>query len=63
MPLLQYRCPLCGKKFEELTRAEAPNPPCPDCGGETVRDYQGKVYTEAKKKTCTHNCATCSGCK
>ena len=28
-----------------------------------VRDYQGKVYTEAKKKTCTHNCATCSGCK
>ena len=37
---------------------------CPDCGGETERDYSGTVYSSTGKKPsgCTGNCSTCGGC-
>jgi len=37
MPLFEYRAE-CGTRFERLvTSWRAPNPPCPHCGGETLR--------------------------
>jgi len=32
MPLYEYACPKCGRRFEELVRADAPAPACPQCG-------------------------------
>lgn len=41
MPILQYKCKKCGKKFEELVKSYTDKMVCPDCGGETERDYEG----------------------
>lgn len=38
MPILQYKCKKCGKKFEELVKSYTDKMVCPDCGGETERD-------------------------
>jgi putative FmdB family regulatory protein len=37
MPIYEFECEQCGCRFEELVSAEAPAPPCPDCGSERVR--------------------------
>ena len=64
MPILQYNCKKCGKKFEELVKSYTDKMVCPDCGGETERDYEGPVYSATGKKpsSCTGHCSTCSGC-
>ena len=31
MPLYEYRCRACKKKFEALVRAQDPAPACPSC--------------------------------
>lgn len=51
MPILQYKCKKCGKKFEELVKSYTDKMVCPDCGGETERDYEGPVYSATGKKT------------
>ena len=33
MPILQYKCKKCGKKFEELVKVYTDKVVCPDCGG------------------------------
>ena len=65
MPFLQYKCKACGKRFEELVRVYTDKVLCPDCGGETERDYSGTMYSSTGKtsKKCSGNCKTCSGCK
>lgn len=65
MPFLQYKCKQCGKKFDELVRVYTDTVVCPDCGGETERDYSGEMYSSTGKasKKCSGNCKTCSGCK
>ncbi len=65
MPFLQYKCTACGKRFEELVARHTDKVVCPDCGGETARDYTGTVYSSTGKvsKTCTGNCKTCGGCR
>ena len=65
MPLLQYQCTVCDKRFEELVKSHLDKVVCPDCGGETKRDYSGTVYTSTGKqsKKCSGNCKTCSGCR
>ena len=65
MPLLQYKCVRCGKKFDELVRSYLDEVKCPDCGGETARDYSGEVFSATGKasKKCSGNCKTCSGCR
>ena len=65
MPLLQYKCVKCGKKFDELVRSYLDEVKCPDCGGDTVRDYSGEVFSATGKasKKCSGNCKTCSGCR
>ena len=65
MPFLQYKCNQCGKRFEELVAKHTDKVICPDCGGETSRDYTGTVYSSTGKpsKACTGNCKTCGGCR
>ena len=65
MPYQQYKCTKCAKRFEELDAKHTDAVACPECGGETVRDYTGTVYsaTGQQSKKCSGNCKTCSGCK
>ncbi len=65
MPLLQYKCKVCGNKFEELVRSYVDPVVCPKCGGETTRDYSGEMFSATGKPTkkCSGNCKTCSGCR
>ncbi len=65
MPVLQYHCPKCGKKFEELVKSHEEEVNCPDCGEKADRCYAGTVYSATGKpaKKCSGNCATCGGCR
>ena len=65
MPFLQYKCTVCGKNFEELVKSHLDKVASPDCGGETARDYSGKMFsaTGTSSKKCSGNCKTCSGCR
>ena len=65
MPLLQYKCKDCGKKFDELVKSYADKVTCPQCGGETERDYSGEMFSSTGKqsKKCSGNCKTCGGCR
>lgn len=64
MPFLQYKCLNCGKRFDELVKSYTDTVLCPDCKGETERDYSGTMYssTGSSVKKCSGNCKTCSGC-
>ena len=64
MPFLQYKCPKCGKTFDELVKSHLDKVKCPDCGEEASRSYSGEMYSSTGKsvKKCTGNCKTCSGC-
>lgn len=64
MPLLQYRCPGCGKQFEELVKKYTDRVKCPDCGNVAERSFCGEIYTATGKqsKKCSGNCKTCGGC-
>ena len=65
MPLLQYKCPRCGREFDELVKNHAEPAFCPDCGTQGVRSYSGAVLTSTGKtiKKCSGNCKTCGGCR
>ena len=65
MPFLQYKCTACGKRFEELVARHTDKVACPECGGETERDYSGAMYsaTGTQSKKCTGNCITGGGCR
>ena len=65
MPLLQYRCPKCGKQFEELVKKYTDEVKCPDCGSGAERSFCGEMYTATGKqaKKCSGNCKTCGGCR
>lgn len=64
MPILQYKCKKCNRRFEELVKTYTDIVVCPDCGGETTRDYSGEMYSSTGKhgKKCTGHCSTCGGC-
>lgn len=65
MPILQYRCPMCGKEFEELVKKATDEVNCPDCGKPATRCYSGAMFSATGKpvKKCSGNCKTCGGCK
>lgn len=64
MPLYSFRCPACGKRFEEiLTVARKDEAVCPDCGRKAERVWNGKCNFGAKRSSgCSGHCAGCSGC-
>ncbi len=64
MPILQYRCPKCGKQFEELVKKYTDGVACPDCKVPAERSYNGEMYSATGKPTkkCSGNCKTCGGC-
>lgn len=64
MPLLEYRCPKCGKKFDELVKKCDEEVVCPACGERAERVWSGTVYsaTGKPKKDCSGNCSCCGGC-
>lgn len=64
MPILQYRCPQCGRQFEELVKKSGDVVVCPDCGAQAEREWSGMMYsaTGCSVKKCTGNCKTCGGC-
>lgn len=37
MPIYDYACLGCEDRFDDLSRFDAPPPPCPSCGSETQR--------------------------
>ncbi len=63
MRLLQFKCPKCGKKSEELIK-DGCIPHCRDCGAELERDYSGKMFGATGKPSggCSGDCSHCSGC-
>jgi putative FmdB family regulatory protein len=65
MPLLQYKCPKCGKSFDELVKSFQDEVLCPDCKTACVRNYSGEMLSATGKppKHCSGHCATCGGCK
>jgi putative FmdB family regulatory protein len=47
MPIYEYRCEACEKRFEEyLPTSETPAPPCPDCGSQKVTRLISQINTE-----------------
>ncbi len=64
MPILQYKCPECGKEFEELVKKFDEEVKCPACGKTALRCYSGRMYssTGAHQNKCSGNCKTCGGC-
>jgi putative FmdB family regulatory protein len=37
MPIYEFECEQCGRRFDELLAAEDRPPPCPTCGSDAVR--------------------------
>ena len=64
MAILQYKCPACGKKFDELVKKFDLPVHCPYCGAKAERDYSGDMFSSTGKpaKKCSGNCSNCNGC-
>lgn len=64
MPILEYRCPHCGKQFEELVKGHEEEVKCPACGKTAERVWSGQIYSSTGKphKHCNGDCKHCSGC-
>ncbi|MGI6614955.1 MAG: zinc ribbon domain-containing protein [Dethiobacteria bacterium] len=64
MPLYEFYCPQCDKRFEELCRGTTENLPCPQCATEskkvlsTFRAGRGGLGSEAAASS---RCSGCSG--
>ncbi len=65
MPILQYVCKNCNKRFEELVKSHLDPVVCPGCGSTAERCYSGEMFSATGKQTkkCNGNCKTCSGCR
>ena len=64
MPILQFVCPKCGKKFDELVRNHDEEVFCPSCKEKAERVWAGTVYSATGKtsKQCGGDCGSCGGC-
>lgn len=65
MPILQYKCPACGREFEELVKKYDDEVLCPVCRTRAERSYSGSVWSATGKpsKKCSGHCSTCGGCR
>lgn len=65
MPLYEYKCTECGRRFEALRSIDRRDDvACDKCGAKVVRVYQGRCAFGAPKggSGCSGNCSGCSGC-
>ena len=64
MPMYTFRCPDCGKRFEELlTISQKDAVLCPDCGAKAERVWMGKCAFGAKRADeRLPQCADCPMC-
>ena len=64
MPILQYKCPSCGKVFEEIVKKFDDEVKCPGCGSRAERSYSGQMFSATGKQRphCSGNCKNCHGC-
>jgi len=64
MPVLQYVCKNCNKRFEELVKKFDDEVFCPDCGQKADRCYNGTMFSATGKASakCSGNCKNCKGC-
>ena len=66
MPLYAFKCPACGRRFDELLPiSKNSEAVCPACGASAERVWNGKCAFGAKKATlCDMNCenADCDEC-
>ena len=64
MPVLEYKCPHCGKKFDELVGKHDEKVLCPVCRTEAERVWSGAMHgaTGVQSKHCGGSCGTCPGC-
>lgn len=44
MPIYEFECEACGARFDELVRAGAAPPPCPQCGAGRARRLPSQVF-------------------
>ncbi|MGQ9606550.1 MAG: FmdB family zinc ribbon protein [Thermogutta sp.] len=61
MPLYEYECPNCGKRFEHLTREGEP-PECPKCGSRQLTKLLSVASARVGKSTDLPPCGTNFGC-
>ena len=64
MPILEYKCAACGKRFTELVKRHDEPVKCPDCGNRAERLWSGEMYSSTGKppKHCNGKCSECGGC-
>jgi len=70
MPIYEYRCKACGKKFEKLVRGQE-KVTCPQCGkGKLDKLFSvfgvksGDSFTPSSGSSCTScSASSCEGCK
>lgn len=66
MPLYEFKCPKCGRKFEILTSIDKRDEAvCEACGAKAARVYQGKCAfgkVSGISEGCSGSCAGCAGC-
>lgn len=70
MPIFEYRCEGCGKRFEKLVRGDE-DVRCPDCGSGGVTKLfsrfgvkSGDKFIPSTGSSCnTCSATTCEGCK
>ena len=66
MALISFVCTVCGHRQEEFVKSVENAPPGEKCGGKLRQSFSGKCYGSiggTSSVECTHNCATCKGCK
>ena len=54
MPVYEFVCENCGKRFEEILHIrelETAKPKCPECGSERVRQEVARFFAVTSKKT------------
>jgi putative FmdB family regulatory protein len=55
MPIFEYRCSECGRRFEELVLSDSKKIVCPDCGSEDV-EKEFSLFSSSG-----HGCAPSGG--
>ncbi len=65
MPVFEYKCPKCGKQFEEFVKKYDDPALCPVCGERGERVWAGTMHSATGKPVphCSGDCKTCGGCR